>query len=352
MSVLAFTHGKAGRFTFEELRLNGGVDLIKKAFVRAALEKWLSENEDVIDHVFASVSIFEGLDGQSFSYLLPSEVSYAYCERETVDDSILAVIGMVGGRQSRGLDQQVSSLALSDNFDASIVIAPFVVLDLIAKHAVPAAYPGVIADDLRLCPGNPRRIELVQARKLDAIRVNGYLTSHTLTSLAIEFIGGQILVYSQSLLNYDNKIKTYTETRARHSIVMSKTDSGDATFRFIELAPPEAHSRHEIDPSYKDETEKIGIYVSGVISVASIFTGPIGFIGLSLLSGFYYGFFKYLPELECNGLEPPPSMDFLGFNASAACAWLGGKTFRPCSIELSDALRLSGDLHEQAGIQQ
>ena len=67
-----------------------------------------------VEHVFASINLNLTADQGQFAWLLSTYTSYAYIDGATSGDSILGVLCMTEGRSANGLDQEISSNAISE----------------------------------------------------------------------------------------------------------------------------------------------------------------------------------------------------------------------------------------------
>lgn len=82
------------------------------AALRELLEKWLNENLEDFDHVFATVNINRTASSGDFQWMQPTFVTYAYSDLGTKNDGALGVLCMTEGRSRTGLAQQLSSVTI------------------------------------------------------------------------------------------------------------------------------------------------------------------------------------------------------------------------------------------------
>jgi hypothetical protein len=326
--------------------LDGPRDIILESIVSAALQRWLSQHPGVIEHVFAVVDLFEGLDGQPFSWLRPTSISYAYGDAAEPDDCVLAVLAMVDNRSSDELDQHVSAMAIPYGCNAAILVSPHLLLDGIIRHIVPGAFPGLEPDDMELSEVSPLLV-LREPRTLAPILHDGHERKHTLTALNVEFRRTELICECENAVEIKDRITVYTRTRTIHVLHLSCDAEGRATFTFRDLDKPEIHHRTEISKDFIDAADRAATVVGLVALIGAVLTGGVAGLVIELCGALYFGAFRMSPYIAAASVSSAPSMDLLAFNAAAPCVWAGGQKFHPDGVDLVESLRLFGNLKPQ-----
>lgn len=270
-------------------------------------------------------------------------MSYAYGDAGEVNDCIFAVLAMVDGREPGGLDQHVSAKAVPTDCNAAILISPHLLLDGIIRHVVPSTFPGVEPDDMALSEVQPI-LSLLKPKILAPILHDGVGREHILTALNVEFRGTELICECENSVAIEDKIIVYTRTRTIHILQLSTDTNGRAAFTFVDVGQPEIQHRTEISPDFIETADYAAMIVMIVASVASVLTGGVAGVMIELAGALYFGLFKVAPHILADSVSNAPSMDLLAFNATAPCAWAGGRTFQPDGIDLVESLRLFGTL--------
>lgn len=316
---------------------------LQRATLETAIEIWLQAHPEFFEQALALIDISPMESEVAHSWLRPTLVNYAYCDRNEDGDGILAVLAMTNDRPHPLHDGQVCATAIPPGLDAAFLISPHLLLDWIIRPALASLYP--IGNPAALAlEDNPPRLVLPAAIDIPAVEENGQSYPARLTQLSVVFSGNALRCESEVRVEKE-ALFDYTHVRSRHQLVVEHDAAGKPHILFVEAVPPVVTQSSEMKASFIRKTSNIANTVLLVgTALAFLITGPIG-ATIMLLSVTTFGIFKALPALEyyLDRTEPHP-VDLLSLNATSVFAWAGGGTFTLESVSLVESLRLEGNL--------
>lgn len=328
-------------FIVHRSHFNEALTRLQRSTLETAIEIWLQAHPALFEQALALVDISPMESALAHSWLRPTLVNYAYCDRSEDGEGILAVLAMTNDRPRPMHDGQVCATVIPPGLDAAFLISPHLMLDWIIRPALASLYP--IGNPATLVlEDNPPRLVLPAAIDIPAIEENGQSYPAQLTQLNVVFSGSTLSCESEVCVE-KAALLDYTHVRSRHELVVEHDTEGKPHILFVEAVQPVVTQSSEMKESYIRKTSDIANAVLLIgTALAFLITGPIG-ATIMLLSVTTYGIFKALPALEyyMDRTEPHP-VDLLSLNATSVFAWTGGEAFQLESVSLVESLRLAG----------
>ena len=181
-----------------DLKTHPALDPLSNALVQQALADWGARQLDEFDHLFCVVDLDRQVNQERWGYVTPHVVSYAYVDRETEAESLLAVLCMTGSRTGEDATRAISPLAIPRGSARGFLINQTRVLYDLVRPAIMQAFPGL--DDLAFLM-NEDATELYLAERaapsLEALAHQGMRYYPQLTQLHARCAGHKLALTSQ-----------------------------------------------------------------------------------------------------------------------------------------------------------
>jgi Clostridium P-47 protein len=315
--------------------------------VEAAMQEWFNENLADFEHVFATVNLNRDADHGQFAWLLPSYTSYAYSDGATLDDSVLGILCMTGGRTGQGLDQEISTNAIPAGSRGGFLIAPERFISEMLWPSMPLVYEGVQMTDFKMrtdatgltLANGPVEIKSVtdddgnayetQLRNLEISTADQTLTVDATTRVEVS---AGIHAFTHSIATFDLQLKDLSPTE--QTIFYVQTDS----------VPPE----HWTEESEGVKIAKIfeGIIAAVIVVVVGVLTDGAGFVIAAVVVGILAGVAAKVPDIiGAANTDASPSLSLLTFNAVDPLQWSDQQDFTLDQVCLNYSLQMGGTPH-------
>ena len=325
-----------------ELNVPGVGSILTQSFLEEGLLVWFNANLADFAHVFSTVNLNEMADSGQFSWLTPNYTGYAYIDRTSLDDSLLGVLCMTGGRSGDDLIEELSPNAIPDGSTSGFLISQERYLVELLLPSLPVAFPGTQTSDFELTTDKTGLV-LKQEVQIDDIESDGSRYPTTLQQLSISVQGQNIEINAQTKVEVSPGIWSYCQSISTYQIVLQNTPSGQATLVYQPVGEPVQNNWTEQGPGVEITEIIAGIVAGLVIVVLGILTdGAVFAIGV-LVIGLLAGAGMVTPDLiAAIGTDDAPSIDMLVFNSTDPIVWSDQQDFQLQSAGLNCSLQLGG----------
>lgn len=324
-----------------------GLRVAQKAAIRLGLETWLNANLTAFSHVFATVNILhttqEDARGKAFSWMKPTEVSYAF-GRNAVhpDDSVLSILCQTAGRSAKGLIHQAQADMIPVGGNAAFTVSKSRVLRDMIAPGLEMAYEGLSQKDLTFAD-HDTGLSLKREVQLHAVKgEDGKAYDPVLEVLRISLRDTEMVVDSRTATKVSAGIYSVSTAAAHYCFGLTKNSKGEKTLGFS--GPPVK----PINETRKDKSVDIIDTILSVIQVVAILIGAVMsggalLIGAGVAAAALAGQLTIKAVADTSRNDGPP-IDLLVANATSAVTWSTGARFEPTFAALNGGLQVGGVL--------
>lgn len=321
-------------------------------FVNGALQEllltWLNANIGQFTHIFTLVDLSQTADSDSFQWLKPTSVAYAYADMTTQQSGILGVLSMTENRPSTGLAAQINPNALPSGSTASLLISGPRILSEILLPSIPNVFAGSQASDFSLSSTGD---SIVNANTTTTFTTtadeNGNTHTATIDSLLIQISGTQLNFNVTSWVQLSPGIQAWCTSEVVLDVTLgSQTSgtSGEQTLKFNTVSNNTSHFTHESE-GVQITKEIISIAAVAATVVALFVTDGAAFAAACLVIGLVSGTTMITPAaIELAGKGDAPCIDGFVLNATTPIQWGDTADFVLSSCSLNESLQLAGSL--------
>ena len=352
------TAGSTG--TFHDLKINTANDTVKvltvnynapttdftvKSQLPGALAAWLNAHLSVFDHIFATINLNRVADTGSFQWLFPTDSYYAYSDRATVEESLLAVLCMTNGNDAKKCVPEVTVNAIPTGARAGCLINPARFFQYMVLPNMPHAFPGAQTTDFTL-DADGQGLTMTNADGLGVTTTDdtGKTYSTTITLLTIAVVGTTVVMNSACHTNISPGLNAYSTSTHTYNIGLVKTPNGKETLGFNAVGDPVVN--HWTTQSTGLEILQWMEVAVGVVAtlVLGVMTAGAGFIVGAIIIGALVGLATQAPSMVAAiGQDDAPDLSLLAFNTTDPIGWSDTKNFDLTSATLNGSLQLGGN---------
>lgn len=376
--------GGATSGTFHSLKVKTIASIVSSSFsestyqgnyktdTETAIKTWLNDNPDTFNHVFATVNLNRTAAKGAYSWLLPTSASYAFVERDTLDDSVFGILSMTEGRAAP-TTAQISQYIIPASASAGFLISKQRFMSDMLLPSMPVAFPGttqndfsvaeygteltLVNQDVEIAPEKPPINKPVQDQGtsypvyLESLTIDVQETEMSINSTSKTNILDQLCGMSQAnnqlypnthSSSDDVAVWSFCNTVSTFTVQLYDLKSGKQSLKFVPSGTPVTKHWHEASEGM--EIAEIVLTVIGVIVtiVIGVLTDGAGFVIAGMLITLLVGLANEIPTLVgIIGNDDAPSIDELAFNATNPFSW-PDFTFELTSAGLNDSLQLGG----------
>lgn len=318
---------------------------IAHAVIQAALGRWLNDHLSEFRHVFAVVNLNTMIDQGEWAFVKPHYASYAYLDRETVDNSVFAVLCMTGDRSGHHLAEQVAPNAIPDGCVAGFLISQRRIMADLVKPAIRLAYPGLTEDNFKLS-ADGTELYLTKGTTVDLQAVHpdsGGTYYPKLTKLTVRAAGETLTVNSYTETEVVSGITANCESTHWYTMSLGTSKHGQ-TINFTPTQNPSiVHNISQSEGSRLTQ-EIIAITAAIALVILTVVTDGADLIVGGLVLGLLIGADLLVPALiEKLNTDDSPAIDLVLANMVGSITWTGSQAFRLDRVGLHGALQLGGD---------
>jgi hypothetical protein len=345
--------------TFHDLKINTSGDAVKvltvnynapttdfmvKSQLPGALAAWLNDNLKVFDHIFATINLNRVADTGSFQWLFPTASYYAYTDRDTVEDSLLAVLCTTGGNDYTKLVPELTTNAVPAGARAGFLIHPARFLQNMVLPNLPHAFPGaqvtdfaLAADGLSLTMTNPNGLSV------NTTGDDGKSYSSTITALTIAIVGTTVVMNSACHTPISPGLDAYCTATHTYTIGLTTTPGGKQTLGFNESSTPVVTNWTTKSTGFEIlQWMEVAVGVVATL-VLGVLTSGAAFVVGAIVIGVLVGVATQVPGMiAAIGQDDAPDLSLLAFNTTDPIAWTDTKDFNLSSATLNGSLQLGG----------
>ncbi len=320
--------------------------LIIGAIVRSAVLSWCNGHLGEFDHVFASVEINEKIDSDAqWAFVKPSYTSYAYLDKDTLDDSLFAVLCMTGGRNGEHLSEQLSPNVIPDGSDAGYLISQRRFLnDMVKPQLGNNTYiEGLKSDDLSLS-SDGTELNLSKPVNVTLKSTHGKSYSGKLTDFSIKAYGNTLRFAYRTSTRVDEFYIARCSGTHWYNIYLDRSANGQ-TLKYKQAQPPVAdHSIEETKTGQVIEEVLEAVEVAA-LAVAAVLTDGAALAVAGLVIGLLQGTTMVADSaIKMANKDESPSIDMMVFNSTTPITWPDRSGFSLNSAGLNESLQLGGIL--------
>ena len=330
-----------------------GLRIAQRAAIKLGLEGWLNENLTAFAHVFATVNIVrttqEDAKGKAFSWMKPTEVSYAFGRNAAnPEDSVLAILCQTGGRSAKGLIHQAQADMIPAGANAAFTVSKSRVLRDMIAPGLEMAYDGLKQKHLAFAP-HDTGLKLSKPVQLRGVKgEDGKTYDPVLEVLRIGLRDTELVVDSRTATRVAPGVHSVSTAAAHYNFGLTKNSKGEKTLGFS--GPPVK----PVNETRKDRAVDIidailtAIQVVAVV-VGAVMTGGAILIGAGVAAAALAGQLTIKAVSDSTRNDGPP-IDLLVANATSAVTWSSGARFDPTFAALNGGLQVGGFLGQ--GVKQ
>lgn len=346
--VVKITSQKRGRSAANvtKVTIDQSHSMADTVYVTMALENWLDANLHNFTQVFATVNIHKVVEqNEAFAWLKPTHVAYAFGYNSTdPSKSVLGVLCQTGGRSAKGLIYQIEANVIPTGSTVVYVISKARFLRDMLTTALPKAFDGLMAKNLKVAPDNSG-VKMINPTQLKNIEHEGKTYDLELTELDVKLFDTEINVDSITKTPVFPGIFSVCTAIGYYSFGLLTKKDGSKTLGFDESRPFQS-----INTTEKTTGAIITEIILGIIAaVAGLVLFFVTFGSGSLIAAALYvalvgsmGTLTIMQIAELVGEGDGPPIDLLIANATNAVTWASGSRFDPNTAGLNGALQIGG----------
>ncbi len=315
--------------------------------VIAAMQTWFNDHLGDFEHVFATVNLNRTADQGQFAWLLPTYTSYAFVDGPTLDESVLGILCMTGGRPATGLDQEVSPNAIPAGSRAGFLIAPERFIAEMLWPSMPLVYAGAKpADFAPRTDGTGLTLAKGPVTIKDMVDDDGNPHTTVLQNLEVSTADATLTIDATTSVEVSPGIQAFTHNTVAYTMALHQVSPTVQTIFYVQDG--KAVVEHWTEESEGVAITKIlaGIAAALIAIVIGVLTDGAGFVIAALVLGVLVGVGDKVPDIiAAANTDDSPSVSLLTFNAVDPLQWSDQKDFTLDQVALNYSLQMGGTAH-------
>ncbi|MFJ1298700.1 TULIP family P47-like protein [Pseudomonadota bacterium AL_CKDN230030165-1A_HGKHYDSX7] len=339
--ALRLRHGGTGRapsFRIESTELGALCGLMGRSMVESSLQEWLATHEEAFEQVFAIIETETRQAGQAHAWLRPTTISYAYTDRPTRGDGVLALLAMTNGRPGNLLAQRVMASVIADKQPAAMLISAHLLLDCLIRPALALAFPGTEADQFEFVGEFPM-LQLKTPCALQFDHDTKLPDAPLLQSLTISLSGSQLVCESESSVS-DGTTTEHQRILSRQVLRSQRDTDGGHRIAFAQDGDAEVHRWSTVSPTLQARNAGWLPAVDTVVELLARAPAILTDLAMAALTC------EATPSATLVGAMAAPGparqADLLAREVCQPFAWHEAMAFSLKSVDLVESLRFSG----------
>jgi len=319
-----------------------------KLALKTLLELWMNSQIGEFQHVFATVDVNKAAAHDSFQWLQPTHVDYAYSDLGS-NDGLLAVLCMTESRPPTELAQQVIPAAIPTGQRAGFLISKRRLLEKLVLPMMQQMFPGSHATDFALSASGESIVKNTQNVGFTVTASDGKTTFNAqLTSFQLALIDQQLTVSMAAKTEISPGIFSLCQCTNILGVHLVEA-GGKQTLAFYNMRDPISTHSTEHDPRFKLAAEVLGLIALFAFAVATFATAgtalAVGALVIGLLAGAAAGGIMLTEAIiDLIGTDKAPTIDALLLNSTNPISWTGAEKFHLTSARLNESMQLGGQL--------
>lgn len=312
--------------------------------IASGIKKWLKAHLKDFEHIFAELEVNKTGATGDFSFLMPSDIGYAFASAKKENDAILGILCTTNGRTAKGLASQVGVGSIPTGHPAAFVVGTHCFMQDLMIPGIETAFPGIKPKDLAL-DSDALGFSLTKQVKLKPIVHNGDTYYPTMELLSVRLLGDRLNIIGTTATQVSPGVTAHTTTSSEYQITLAKNKKGKPTLHLKEITQGQPTTW---------TTKSKGLTIAGYIALAisalvgiliAVCTlGTATLVGL-LIIGIAAGLVMVgTTAAQAFGRDASPSLDKLICFISDPISWSDSKDFVLKAAGLNDALQFSGHL--------
>ncbi|MFS1519414.1 TULIP family P47-like protein [Bacillus sp. SCS-151] len=342
-------------FTYSTNPTGNLVDVFGIEFANAMMGSliisWLNEHLEEFNHIFATVNLNTYIDeNEGWTWCKPSYVDYAYLDGSSLDNSLLGVLCMTGGRNATIQQiQKIDPFAIPDGSNSGFLISQERLLKDLIFPTIPMHWTSSNPNDFEVIVGGNTEtgdyetiLKLKDGKtvNLDPITQDGILYYPKMTNMKITLESDRIILNAYTETEINSNVTSWCQTTHKYTLTLADTLQGQ-TIVYKELQ--DADVLHGIYDETTSIEKWITIAVSGLsVLILGVMGGALAAFAGGMVMGLLTGI---LPEIQSHKeTELSPTIDLLAFNATNPIKWSSSDVYELDSARLIGPLQLGGTL--------
>ncbi len=323
----------------------GDPSVVVKALLDDSLVRWCNANLAQFTHVFAAIDLNSEIDKSQWGFVAPNYISYAYLDKDTLDDSLFAVLCMTGDRTGESLAQQIDTNSIPTGSVAGFLVSQKRTLADLIRPAICLAYPG-LTDGNFVLSTDETTLSLREGAtvNLSAVSQDGKSYYPVLKQMSVKAIGPilQLDSYTETVIDSFYGITATCTATHWYNLGLGTSSNGKTLIFQQEQLPSIVHTiQQSTDGANKEEI--ISIVAGIALLILGVLTEGAAFVASGLIVGLALGANQLTPAIiENNNQNDSPSLDLLLVNSVNPIQWTGGSQFILNYAGLNDSLQLGG----------
>ncbi len=329
-----------------EIKYQNPPGIVEKAVFEIGFRDWINANLAEFDHIFAVININDKIDSDAqWAFTKPTYTSYAFIDRDTLEDSVFGVLCMTGGRSGEKFTEQISPNAIPASSKAGFLISQRRFLDDLVKPALKLSYNGLTEDKLSISSdGTSLSLKIGETVQLKDVSHDGNKYSPLLKEFEITALGQTLKIYSHTKTEVSSGIYSISKATHWYNIKLGTKSNGKQTLKYSESQ--KAKITHETEKSVGVEIGEIiaGILTAIVVVIAGILTDGAAFVAAAAVIGLLGGMAAATPSIiAAANKDDSPDIDMLVINTTDPITWPDSKDFLLEYAGLNVSLQLGGN---------
>ncbi len=321
---------------------------------------WLLENLAEFAHVFCTVELNKYIDkSKAWSWTKPSDLGYAYRNGSTLDNSLLGILAMTGGRK-RTVQQlfcldtyaiptgAVAGFLVNEKLFLRELVLPTLTLQWVnAKQSQFEIVPGTntasgaVEQVLKLKTGESFDLGSVQIKNGSGVMVPQV---PVMKNMSISLGVNSLTFSTYTETNVGSGVTAWCKTSHSYGIKLGKNKKGEQTIAYFSQGKPTvSHGTHLTTLA---KVEKWVTIAEGILFTVAlgIATDGAAFVVGSLIIGCLTGVAANTPKIVATvDKNAAPSVNLLSFNTTSPITWSNSGVFKLTSVGLNGPLQLGGN---------
>lgn len=333
---------------------NAGKDIVEPVVSTLVID-WLNQNLVDFDHVFTTVNLNKTLDKSAqWAWCKPSYTDYAYCDAPTLDQSILSVLCMTGGRSAgSGQLQQIDPYVITSGNRAGYLVSPARFLNDLMLPTLKFSWKNASDDDFEVISNadtqtgkyeHVLRIKQGHSIRLDDVEKDGSTYTPYMIEMSVATDGDQLVFNTHTTTDIGMGVTHWCKTTHWYQITLGENKNGQ-TLVYKEIQP--AVVEHGTQASEGTKILEWMIIIAGAIAtiVLGVMTDGAAFAVGAIIIGCLTGIYAASPDIiQAVDKGTAPDVSLLTLNVSDPIQWSAKKVFELTSAQFNDALQLGGEL--------
>lgn len=326
------------------LQTQPALGTVTQALLQQALSDWGNANLGEFAHVFSVVDLNRMVDQGQWGFVTPNYTSYAYLDRDTLQDSVFAVLCMTGKRSGQQVSEEISALAIPAGSRAGFLVSQARTLQDLVRPAIQGAYPGLTNENFVMSDdGTTLYLTDHTSVNLPPVQKDGHPYHPRLTQLQVKSNGEILTLTSRTETEIAAGITATCTAVHWYKLALGKSGAGQ-TIVFTEAQPPSIV--HEIHQSEGSQITQFVIELVAAVAllILAVLTDGAALVVGGLVIGLIMGADQMVPALiEKLNKDDSPAIDLLLVNAVDPVRWTGSSSFKLNYASLNMSLQLGGD---------